>query len=66
MMGPAIVLHVLVDFGAGIIAWLALRGGQATGGGVEVEKQTETQPASGVELDPVRAEPDAAPDPARE
>jgi len=29
---PAIVLHTLVDFGSGVIAWLALREGQANRG----------------------------------
>jgi membrane protease YdiL (CAAX protease family) len=61
---PAIVLHALLDLGQGMIAWLALREGQATGGPVEVEQQTEPQPASGVESTPVQAEAGAAPDPA--
>jgi membrane protease YdiL (CAAX protease family) len=59
---PAIALHALVDLANGMMAWVALREGEATGGGVEVEKQTETQSASGVEPDPVGAELGAAPD----
>jgi hypothetical protein len=59
---PAIALHALVDLGSGVMAWLALREGQATGDGTEVEQSTETQPASGVESSPVQAEPGAAPD----
>lgn len=38
---PAIVLHVLVDLGSGILAWLALREGHATDDMVEVAPQTE-------------------------
>ncbi len=63
---PAIALHALLDLGQGMIAWLALREGQATGDVTEVEKPTEPQPASGVESSPVQAEPGAAPDPARD
>ena len=59
---PAIALHALIDLGQGMIAWLALREGQATGDVMEVEKPTETQSASGVESSPVQAEPGAAPD----
>ena len=51
---------------SGMIAWLALREGQATGDVTEVEKPTEPQSASGVESSPVQAEPGAAPDPARD
>ncbi len=46
---PAIVLHFLLDLGMGLIAWLALRGGPATGDEVEVVKQTETQSAPAIE-----------------
>lgn len=46
---PAIVLHFLLDLGMGIIAWLALREGQSTGGGLEVEEHAETESASSVE-----------------
>ena len=59
---PAIALHALLDLGQGMIAWLALREGQATGDMTEVEKPTETQSASGVESSPVQAEPGAARD----
>jgi hypothetical protein len=59
---PAIALHALLDLGQGLIAWLALREGQATGDVMEVEKPTEPQSASGVESSPVQAEPSAAPD----
>jgi hypothetical protein len=48
------------------MAWLALREGRAQGDVMEVEKPTETQSASGVELSPGQAEPGAAPDPARD
>jgi membrane protease YdiL (CAAX protease family) len=53
---PAIVLHALVDLHGGTIAWLALREEQANGGEAQVEPQT----ASGVESNPVQAEPGAA------
>lgn len=43
---PAIALHALIDLGAGIMAWLALREGSAKGDVVEVEQATETQSAS--------------------
>jgi membrane protease YdiL (CAAX protease family) len=59
---PAIALHALMDLGAGMMAWLALREGQTAGAVTEVEKPTETQSASGVESSPVQAEPGAAPD----
>jgi len=59
---PAIALHALIDLGSGMMAWLALREGQATGDVMEVEKPTETQSASGVESSPVQAEPGAAAD----
>ncbi len=38
---PAIALHALLDLGQGMIAWLALREGQATDDVVEAEQQTE-------------------------
>jgi hypothetical protein len=44
---PAIALHALLDLGQGMIAWLALREGQATGDVTEVESgpsQRETGP----------------------
>jgi hypothetical protein len=59
---PAIVLHALLDLGQGIMAWLVLREGQATGSVVEGERPTELQSASGVESSPAHAEPGAAPD----
>jgi membrane protease YdiL (CAAX protease family) len=40
---PAITLHALVDLGAGIIAWAALREEPAAGDVVGAEKQKETQ-----------------------
>ena len=58
---PAIALHALVDLSNGMMAWLALREGQATGDVTEVEKPTEPQRASGVEKNPVQAEPGGAP-----
>ena len=58
----AIALHALLDVGQGMIAWLALREGEATGGMMEVDKLTETQSASGVESSPVQADPGAAAD----
>lgn len=63
---PAIVLHVLVDLGAGFIAWLTLREAQATDDVMEVERQPERPSASGVESNPVQAELGAAPDRGRE
>lgn len=61
---PAIALHALIDLGAGVMAWLALREGSAKGGVVEMEQPTEPQSASGVQSSPVQAEPGAATDPA--
>ncbi|MBN9519419.1 CPBP family intramembrane metalloprotease [bacterium] len=55
---PAVALHALVDLGAGVMAWLALREGSATGADAEVEPR----PASGGESSLVQAEPDAAAD----
>ena len=49
---PAIVLHALIDLGAGGIAWLALREGHGTDDVAEVEPQM----ASGVESNPIQAE----------
>jgi CAAX protease family protein len=57
---PAIALHAIIDLGAGAMAWLALRGVQATGGVTDVERPTETQSASGVESSPAQAEPGTA------
>ena len=45
-----------------MMAWLALREGQAADDVVEVEPQTEPRSASGVESNPVQAEPGAAPE----
>jgi membrane protease YdiL (CAAX protease family) len=59
---PAIVLHFVLDLGMGILAWLALRDGPATGGGEDAGRPTETQSALGVESGPARGEPGAAPD----
>jgi uncharacterized protein len=59
---PAIALHALVDLGAGMMAWLALREGSPGGNVVDVERPTEPQSESGVEPRPVQAEPLAAPD----
>lgn len=59
-LGPAIALHALIDLANGMMAWLVLREGSATGDGVEVEQPTEPQPASGVEPSSVPAEPGAA------
>ena len=42
---PAIMLHALIDLGAGVMAWLALREVQATGDVMEVAKPTEAQSA---------------------
>jgi hypothetical protein len=42
---PAIVLHALIDFCNGFMAWLGLREGSAIGEVVEVEPPTEPQPA---------------------
>lgn len=39
---PAIALHAVVDFGGGIIAWIALRESQLTNGIVEAELQTQS------------------------
>jgi uncharacterized protein len=50
---PAIALHVVVDLGAGILAWLALRESQLTDGIVEAELQTEN--AIGVEAEQIAA-----------
>ncbi len=58
---PAIVLHALVDLGAGIVAWLALREGQATGEVVEAGGGTQSRSAAGVESTPDRVEPGASP-----
>jgi hypothetical protein len=58
------VLHFLLDLGMGIVAWLALRDGESTGG-VEMEQQTEVQSDPDVEAVSDRAEP-VAPDPVRE
>lgn len=46
---PAIALHALFDLGQGMIAWLALREGQATDDAAEVEQRSETRSASGVD-----------------
>jgi CAAX protease family protein len=62
---PAIALHALVDIGAGVIAWLALRE-LAKDEVVVVAKQEEAQPASAVELSPAQAEPGAAADGGRD
>jgi membrane protease YdiL (CAAX protease family) len=59
---PAIALHALVDVGAGIIAWPALREEPAKGDVGGVEKHNEPQPASGVGSSPIQDEPDAAAD----
>jgi uncharacterized protein len=59
---PAIALHALVDLGAGVIAWLALREGSAGGDVVEGERPADPQSASGVRSSPVQAEPGAATD----
>jgi membrane protease YdiL (CAAX protease family) len=45
---PAIALHALIDLGAGVMAWLALREGSEKGDVVEVEPSTKPEPASGV------------------
>lgn len=42
---PAIAVHALFDLGQGMIAWQALREGQATGDVMEVKGPTETQSA---------------------
>jgi membrane protease YdiL (CAAX protease family) len=63
---PAIVLHVLVDLGSGIIAWLVLREAQATDDVMEVERQPEQPSASRVESNSVQADLGAAPDRGRE
>jgi membrane protease YdiL (CAAX protease family) len=49
---PAVSLHALVDLGHGMMAWLALREGQAAGEVMDVEKPMETPSASGVESSP--------------
>jgi membrane protease YdiL (CAAX protease family) len=54
---PAIALHALIDLGAGVMAWLALREGRANGDVMEFEVPTETESASSVESSPVNAEP---------
>lgn len=59
---PAIALHALIDLGAGVMAWLALREGSANDDGVEVERRTEPQSAPGREWGPVQAEPITAAD----
>lgn len=59
---PAIALHVLVDLGAGIMAWLALREGSQNSSVEEVEQATQSQPAPEVQSTRVRAEPVAAGD----
>jgi membrane protease YdiL (CAAX protease family) len=46
---PAIALHALVDLGAGMIAWPALREEPAKGDVAEAEKQKEAQVASATE-----------------
>ena len=42
---PAIALHALIDLANGMMAWLALREGDATGDGVTVEQPTAPQSA---------------------
>jgi len=56
---PAIAIHALVDIGAGVIAWLALREESVKGDMVGSEKQKETQQESGAESKSVQAEPGA-------
>jgi membrane protease YdiL (CAAX protease family) len=63
---PAIALHVLMDVGAGIITWPALREESAKGDVGEGAKQQETHLASGVESRPIPADPGAAADRPRE
>ena len=48
-LGPAIALHALVDLGAGLIAWPALREEPAKADMTEAEKQKETQVAPATE-----------------
>lgn len=50
---PAIALHVVVDLGAGVLAWLALRESQLANDVVESERQTES--AIGVEAKHIAA-----------
>jgi membrane protease YdiL (CAAX protease family) len=57
---PAIALHALVDVGAGMIAWPALREEPAKGDVLEVVKHKETRAASGGESSPIQADPGAA------
>jgi membrane protease YdiL (CAAX protease family) len=59
---PAIALHALVDLCNGLMAWLGLREASPNGDVVEVEQPAEREPAEGVELSPVQADPGAAPD----
>ncbi len=42
---PAILLHAVLDLGGGVMAWLALRDGQATDDMVQVEQQAEPRSA---------------------
>ena len=51
--------NTLMDLGGGVMAWLALRDGQATSDMTEVQEPTESQSASEVESSPVHAEPGA-------
>jgi len=52
---PAIALHIVVDLGAGILAWLALREPQMTNGIVEAELQTKTAIGVGLEAEQIAA-----------
>lgn len=49
---PAIVLHSLIDLGAGIMGWLASLEEQSTGEASEVHEPTEMQSAPGVDSSP--------------
>jgi membrane protease YdiL (CAAX protease family) len=62
---PAIALHALIDLGAGVMAWLALREVSAKGDAAEVEQPAEPPSASEVSASPVHAEPGTAPDSVR-
>ena len=47
---PAMALHALVDLGAGIMAWVALRETSAKGDVLEMEEATKPQSESGVPI----------------
>jgi membrane protease YdiL (CAAX protease family) len=58
---PAIVLHALVDVGAGLVAWPALREEPGMGDATVVEKRTEAPSASPIESTQSQVEPEDRP-----